>query len=76
MKSPPAVRNLKVAIATGDIPSRSVALTITNELPQKVIRHNIRNALSGLIVLATMLAISFASTNKGFTWKMVRRLEL
>jgi hypothetical protein len=67
MKSPPAVRNLKVAIATGDIPSRSVALTTTNELPQKVIRHNIRNALNGLIVLAAMLASSLASPNKGFT---------
>ncbi len=38
----PANRNLKVAIAMGLKPSLSIAFTITNELPQKVIKRSSR----------------------------------
>lgn len=48
-KSPPAMRNLKVAIAIGVRASFNVILTITNELPQKVISVSIREMLKRLI---------------------------
>jgi hypothetical protein len=38
----PATRNLKVAIAIGVSPCKSNVFTTTNELPQKIIRHNIK----------------------------------
>ncbi len=38
----PATRNLNVAIAIGVNPCNSNAFTTTNELPQKIIRHNIK----------------------------------
>ena len=38
----PATRNLNVAIAIGVSPCKSNVFTTTNELPQKIIRHNIK----------------------------------
>lgn len=56
-KSPPARRNLKVAVATGVSPSFKAILTTMKELPQKMIRADIRNVLKILIVLVDMLRI-------------------
>jgi hypothetical protein len=47
----PATRNLNVAIAIGVNPSKSNAFTTTNELPQKIIRHNIKKRLNEPIFL-------------------------
>jgi hypothetical protein len=38
----PATRNLNVAIAIGVNPCKSNVFTTTNEVPQKIIRHNIK----------------------------------
>jgi hypothetical protein len=53
-KSPPAMRNLKVATAIGVNPSLSAILTTTKELPQNRIRVSIRKALKRLIALLSI----------------------
>lgn len=57
-KSVPAIRNLEVAIEIGVNPSLKAIFTTTNELPQKKIRHIIRNKLRNPIGLVTILDMS------------------
>jgi hypothetical protein len=47
----PATRNLNVAIAIGVNPCKSSVFTTTNELPQKIIRHNIKKKSNEPILL-------------------------
>ena len=58
------MRNLRVAIKTGVNPSFNAILTTTNELPQKIIRVNIRNALKRLIVLVVIREVTLLSNLK------------
>jgi hypothetical protein len=51
INNPPAIRNLKVAIAIGLNPSSNAILTTTKELPQNKIRMSIREALKRLIAI-------------------------
>ena len=51
MKRKPAMRNRKVAMAIGLKSSLRIAFTITNELPQKVIKNSIRMMFVRLMCL-------------------------
>ena len=57
IKRIPANRNLNVAIAIGVKPSLSIAFTITNELPQKVIKKSMS------IILVKLMRCFFILTN-------------
>ena len=71
-KSAPATRNLNVAVETGVNPSPSSRLTTTKELPQKVIKHNIRKALKGLIARTVMPTKTDNLAYKALTRKVGR----
>jgi hypothetical protein len=53
----PATRNLNVAIAIGVNPCKSNPFTTTNELPQKIIRHNIKKNSKELIFLFAIFLV-------------------
>jgi len=61
--------DLKVAIATGVNSSLSAILTTTNELPQKIIKASINNALKRLIVLVAMVGNSLVTSIKDLVEK-------